>query len=692
MTTSIGWAQFPSKLDIQDTRIVQKAIPRDLSSIFVPSEIGKIQDIFQGQAGKVVILVQDAHSIPDAQRNIQKLITHFQKEYGIGLAAVEGAASKLDSQIFKSFPDKEALRKTFEEYLAQGEITGSIGAAIFPAEGGNETLFHGVEDWKLYEEGLGYYLAAMEREPQLIEKLSVLEKKLEGEKEAAYSPTLLNIDRQYKAFQENQSDLIQCLKALAEVKGPEKESELAILLEESEKDGRDPVPVEIEVRTIAKTMENYLDALPPSQENKGRLSAFHEKYQQFQTSRISAQDFALFLKELDEKGNSRPSGPATPGGGPGVFQVSAQLSQLMKNRQRMKDIEGTRLFRDIEHYAASVKETLFRNEEERSLDRQSRQLERVGRLIRLELSQEDWRELKSSVGNADLPLPRHILKANILFYGNAEKRDEAFFNHLTDRMTEKKLKSSLLIAGGFHTEGLTQRLKERDISYLLLMPRIDSFPEQSLYRQHMKGDVSWKRYLKVENGKINLAKAFVRGARDQLLRSRQNMDEHPRGNQNSGRARWTMDDGLAKRWRDQIIRDLAKQGKITEAGKYTALLDETGMKSGPDKRLEKVEVFIENLGRLEARGQLTQPNILKLLKPATVLGAFDGTDLLSGDVLRAEVRLPGMGLFQIFGRPGGLLTADKRSEMRNGPAAANEWIPLSDVAAKIELIKSLPES
>ena len=71
-----------------------------------------------------------------------------------------------------------------------------------------------------------------------------------------------------------------------------------------------------------------------------------------QASRIPAQAFALFLKEL----TSQDGIPV---------KVSGELSHLMGNQKQMRDIEGTRFFRDFERYVDSVKESLFKTEDER---------------------------------------------------------------------------------------------------------------------------------------------------------------------------------------------------------------------------------------------------------------------------------------------------------------------------------------
>ena len=572
---------------------------KDTASIQVPANLGKVQEFFQG-SGKTVILIQDAHAIPDAQRNIQKIIDHFQKQYGVRLVALEGAASKADPQIFRSFPDRELLKKTFEEYFEKGELAGANAAAIFNE---SPTIYHGVENWKLYEEGLGLYLAAMEKEPGLLEKLSSLEKGLQTQKEKIYSKDLLEIDRLLAGFRQNHSDLVSVLKALSHVQKPAKGSELDLILRETERSGTDQSAVEMAVKALAVKVQAYLKNLPPSPEQKTLLREFSEKFQEFQTSRTTPQAFALFLKELIAE-KSLP------------IQFPENLTQLTGEQKKMKDIEGTQFFKDFEVYSDSVKEKLFRNEEERNLDREGREFEVLGSLIRLELSREDWEKFREILNRGNAFIPAEKLQFQISFYENAQKRDAAFLENLMKLMKDKP--SSILVAGGFHSQGLAERLRSKGISYVLVMPQIKSIPEETHYRDHMRGNVSWKNYFEVEQGRINLYKAFVRATRDKLLNAAK--DE-------SGR--------ILKNWRDQIIRDLAEKGQIEKAGNYTGFMDETVKKESNAKLqqgMERVEIFLTGLRDLESKGQLTEANILKLLSPATA------ADVATYDVLGFEDR------------------------------------------------------
>ncbi|MSR78310.1 MAG: hypothetical protein EXS63_08845, partial [Candidatus Omnitrophica bacterium] len=204
LTLVLGNGFIPSSVaaPILSPQAAAEDFPRDLNQLVVPSQTGKLESAFQGKNGKLVILIQDAHAIPDAQLHIQKLISHFQKMYGVNLITVEGSSSELDPQIFRSFPDKKRLKEVFKSYHDKGELTGVAAAAVF-SEASNKKgtevdsvpfLFEGIEDQSLYEQGIYFYLLAMQEEERLSEELRVKSEELRKEKQTAYSKALLAID------------------------------------------------------------------------------------------------------------------------------------------------------------------------------------------------------------------------------------------------------------------------------------------------------------------------------------------------------------------------------------------------------------------------------------------------------------------------------------------------------------------
>jgi uncharacterized protein with ATP-grasp and redox domains len=597
-------------------------LPQDLNTLSLPESLGRIQETFDGSSDKTVILIQDAHAIAEVQLHIQKAIEYFQKEYGISLVALEGAASTLETQIFKSFPDQERVKKVFEAYLKNGELAGSVAAAIYnktPAQ------YQGIENWDLYQEAIKLYLEAATQEKPILEKISSLKRDLELQKKLVYSKKLFIVDQLVEKFDSNHAEFGTVLTQLAAIKAPKKGSELALVIEELQKDSLKHSSMDREIKKIAARIKKILGKSP------ALLSDFNRHNQEFQTSQISPEAFALYLQQVAVENKLS-------------VKTSDELSQLIKRQKRLKNIEGSKLFADVKFYIQSVKESLFRNEAERQLDQKGERLKLIEKLAKLELSREEWETLKF-VDRGSWVVDREKLKSNVAFYENAEKRDEAFFRNLTKLLSKRSHsairipQSAMLIAGGFHTAGLTKRFKNAGISYVLITPQINHIPEKSLYRDHMRGDVSWKNYFEVENGKVDLYKAFVRAMRDQLLGqgSAERIAHSVKETGAFDAMRLPLSAMLLKRWRDQIIRDLAEQEKITRVGIYTPFLDEVIKKTNPSARkpwVIKVDRFLESLRKLESKGELNQPNILKILKPAMAVDPTAVASAAHGDLIK----------------------------------------------------------
>ena len=661
---------------------------KDLANVSLPAEIGKIRETYRGTSDKTVILIQDAHSIPDAQRSIQSAIDHFQKEYGVTLVGLEGASERLDPQIFRSFPDKELLRKTFDDYSEKGELTGGTAAALFSAgggsaSGGNATIFQGVEDWELYEKGIGSFLEAMKTESDVTASLEQRIVNLDREKETIYPKDLLEVDRLLTQFGENKTDLAKVLTQLSRYLPLPEDSELVVLLKEIQADQRSATEnngLQGEIKKIADQVELVLKSRSSSPELKQNLQTFYGKRQEYQTSQMTPQAFALFLRDLAKQRKVK-------------VKVSRELASLVEDQKKLRNIEGTRLFEDFQRYADAVKEKLIGKSEPavqdliKQLNIRTQELALLKRLAKLELSFEDWTILKKTMAKPWTldPELRTQLEFHLRFYRIAEQRDEVFYNHLTDLIKKNEFQgtspeprtknAAILVAGGFHTGGLTHAFKEKGISYILVMPRIDRLPEQSLYREHMQGDVSWKNYFEVKNGKVNLYDAFVRATRDKLLNTKSLTNPESR-----------VLSPLRKQWRDQIIRDLAEQGRISEASAYTRFMDELGGQGATHDARRLKEAWIANIDRfgdglkkLQAAGKLSASGIAQLIKAMTTAEPVLANVLVPGAEIkwplsvqhaekRKEDKTPAAKSTDAFQTPGKIIRSETRVDHLQDPS------------------------
>ena len=97
----------------------------------IPESLGSITSRYPPSRGQspggagsdapVIIHIQDAHSQPEAQKNIQAILEYLSKKKQINAIAVEGAFGKIDPGILNIFPQQGANLATAEYLVEQGE-------------------------------------------------------------------------------------------------------------------------------------------------------------------------------------------------------------------------------------------------------------------------------------------------------------------------------------------------------------------------------------------------------------------------------------------------------------------------------------------------------------------------------------------------------------------------------------------
>ena len=596
----------------------------DSPSLSIAQNLGTIEDTYHGADKRFIILLQDAHAVPDAQKNASEIIQYLQKEYGLQEVAVEGAAGFFDTQFLKSFPDKKRLKIILEEYMSRGELTGAGMASILSEA---PSHFQGIENWALYEKANELFLKSLEGKAQALKVIAGKKKELDSLKSKIYSPELLKVDQLLNEFEDDQKDFAQVLEKMFEIEMPHKGTELDVLFEHFSDLGKDDKNLNLQVRGKAEMMRKMIGD-DHNKNSAEKLTAFNKQLQNFNISTLSSREFAFWM--MDFASNEKMG-----------IDFSADWKTLQNDERRLRNLEGSKVFGEFEDYSAKVKEKLFRGDAERKLDLENSRLRLALKMAKLELSPKDWAAAKT---DAEI---KNLLPVNYEFYVNSEKRDEVFFEKL------QKLSASqnpvLFISGGFHTQGLKELLKKSDISYAVVRPQIKNIPDKEIYLRQMRGEVSWKSYLKDENGKINLYRAFMRGARDGLIGT---------------------DSGVSvKDWRDQLIRDLAESKRIEQASKYTSFLDETILKqkSTQPSWLTNLNKIIEGFKALDKRHEFNQDNILKLLSNGHVL------QLASGNA--SFVPVDSSESFLLTNKLEAV-----RSEMRNEPTA----IPAAEIREEFD--------
>jgi hypothetical protein len=92
------------------------------------------------------------------------------------------------------------------------------------------------------------------------------------------------------------------------------------------------------------------------------------------------------------------------------------------------------------------------------------------------------------------------ISAAVDFYALALLRDDALFRHSLELREQDGQTTTVLVAGGFHTAGLTERLKKKGFSYVVITPQLTRHAkmEERRYVERVLGrplpETQWSRY------------------------------------------------------------------------------------------------------------------------------------------------------------------------------------------------------
>jgi len=547
---------------VSDMAVTQTVIPE---KVVIPQELGSIQEEFHNPDGKsFVVFIQDAHAIVDAQTNIQNLIRYFTEKYGVGLVALEGGKGKLDSTILRAFPDEKIKQKVMEEYLDQGELAGAVMASILNPF---EASYFGIEDWPLYEAHYIAYLRAMKNEPAVLEALAGKEKELDGEREKVYSPAHNEFHGKVSAFRAEKLQLLDFLKylkaqsAVDETKYPH----LKALMDSIERDSA--IDYEILDREVRDLFDQFRKE-NGKKLSKEQLREFNGKCQEFATGRGNAAECLKYLVGLS--------------GELGVeLELSASMRSLLGHEELLCSIKGTKVFEELEGLIGEEEEKLSASPEEKALAEKYGKILVLRDMAKLELNREKLEKVEADAKGylALLPDPA-LMKPHFDFYGYAVARDEALQKNLEALMEKEKKESAIVVLGGFHRSGFEKRLREKGISFCTVTPRINGLAGAENYDSVMEGALSYKEYLKT-----TFYDAFMRSSGVKLVAGLNEPDFRR----------------VIKVWRDGVIRRLAEEGRIAEAGEYTKYVDLL------------VKVYVEKFGT-ENVGKKSKEEIIKVIE------------------------------------------------------------------------------
>ncbi|MBI4706921.1 MAG: M20/M25/M40 family metallo-hydrolase [Candidatus Omnitrophica bacterium] len=458
------------------------AKPKDFTSIEIPQELGVIKESYISKSNphKLIIHIQDAHANVEAQENEAKLISYLKDKYSANLVSVEGGFGDFDAKFFREFPkDKKVRNKIARYFLSKSFISGTDYLLITD---NSPPAVYGAEDKDLYSTHLAVFKDNQEIVSALNRSLGLLDNAVEALKDKFYSRDLRELDKKTSDFREGRLALEDYLSYLniasivnnLDLAGFPSLYRLITSGELERKINFDKAEAERQalIETLARTLE------------RNELEELIKASLDFKSSKLSPADYYTYLEGLAKK-----SGIAA-----GSYN---NLFTYIKYISLSSGLDNSRVFPEIDELAERLKEKLIASSGQKDIDKLCLMTRILKGLAEINLSPKEYEYFKKSrndftrkilaglfgryLNNSyvkNLPADDQILSLE-KFYSLAHDRDKAIVeNSLSRSDREYSANSVILVAGGFHTQGITSILKEKDISYLVIAPNLKTAQEK----------------------------------------------------------------------------------------------------------------------------------------------------------------------------------------------------------------------
>lgn len=452
-----------------------------VNTFVLPEYLGRVVDSYNGNSGKIVIHIQDAHCNYTAQHTIAQIIGYAADRYGLNIVNLEGGAGNYNLSAFTSIDDTGVRDKVSDYFVKKGMINaGEYFAINYP----EKAALWGVEDTQLYIDNLNVYRESLKHKEEIDKDLNVLTNILTNLKNKIYSPALLELDSKYLLYKSGKLDLKDYLHYLGTIA---KERMIDIkqfrniyaLSQILEQEGT------IDFKEANRQRNSILEMLKNRLSNK-EINEIAAKTVEFKSDRISpAGYYAYILKKAKSVGLD--------------MNLFPEFQKYLVYLSMYETIDKTKTIDETVSLELALRETMYSNGKEREIDKLFRNLILIKNIFAIALSKEDYKYYQSDEGafamknyiafiHKEAPLYKIYAKPDssiekvdeyrenmMKFFKYSFERDEVFLKN----MKYSGNNTAIIVTGGFHSENLTWLLKKEGVSYISIMP---SFKNEEGYQ------------------------------------------------------------------------------------------------------------------------------------------------------------------------------------------------------------------
>jgi uncharacterized protein len=474
--TNVSWAD-PSGVSLAQIQS-NHPLTEKIKKLSISERLARVDEIFLPERvppdSPFVVYLQDAHSNLGAQKSISELAHILGKKLDIEAILVEGGIGEANLDTLRAFPNQKTKEEVSEYWLRKAVLTGIEREAIV---GPRDYRFFGIEDQALYEAGGEAFVKAAEQRTALLHFLNPKFQEVEAKRKEVFNPALQRFVVEVDRFKRGDK-LIPLVSLLANEarnryvnrwKYLEIEKLIDLILIEMQ--GGNPeryfrIQKELDVRKLFE----QLDAL--------EIEVKETLFRSDEERKLDWEHQALSVLKNVVSLEATPSDVAFLNEHKEAITVIAR--QLLKQGRSNQDFEISSLpslDRD------DTKELSFPRKSGSNIvnpppDQSSGTGETSGQSP---LDQPAVKPGMTGPESASTSFLAETISYAQSFYATAQGRDQMMFQNLTRILDTEGMRRAILVTGGFHAPGMTKRLRQHKIPYVLITPQIS---EEDNYKNY----------------------------------------------------------------------------------------------------------------------------------------------------------------------------------------------------------------
>lgn len=476
-------------------KAAEKDILEASSSLSIPKSLGRVVESYKGKNKKLIIHIQDRHVDPVTQNNIASIIEALNLQHNIYLMCLEGAFNELDTSFYNSFEDAVLKKKVAEVFVQQGLFTGPEFYKITNAE--NYIRAVGAEDRALYLKHLANYKENQINKDEITRLLRHMGKATDALKKHVFSKELIALDKVSRDYVNKQIDLPEYLLQLNAYAAksdilPEEYSNLNKFIHLTERERS------IDFKAAEQERESLIRYFSERLPKEG-VQALVQLSLDFRSNKVSDIVFHDYLESLAVEHGLNSA----------IYKNLVAYTEYLR---LSREINHLKVFDEAQDLEERTQIALCNNQDQQSLVQYSKSVSMLKDLYALKLTHRHLDYMDEHPGSFDIANiqkflnktsakygldtlltdslispDRQALNNSKEFYRLALMRDIALTDNTLKRMKQYRKDKAILVTGGFHTQGITNILRKKDISYVVICPTIGLNDCDKIYEKRING-------------------------------------------------------------------------------------------------------------------------------------------------------------------------------------------------------------